>query len=63
PDPTSGSNSYRADYVLPSSNMSVLGSGTLETDAENRDNYRGFFGMRSNDSANHLVWTDTAIEK
>lgn len=63
PDPTSGSNSYRADYVLPSSDMSVLNSGTLEIDAENRDNYRGFFGMRSNDSANHLVWTDTAIEK
>ncbi|MDN6173537.1 MAG: hypothetical protein L0J06_12305, partial [Yaniella sp.] len=62
PDPSSSRNSYRADYVLPSSDMSVLNSGILETGAENRNNYRGFFGMRSNDSANHLVWTDTAIE-
>lgn len=61
PDPTNSSSSYRADYVLPSSDMHVLNSGILETDAESRDNYRGFFGMRSNDSANHLVWTDTAI--
>lgn len=62
PDPSSNSNSYRADYVLPSSDMSVLNSGILETNAENRDNYRGFFGMRSNNSANHLVWIDAAIE-
>ena len=62
PDPTSSSSIYRADYVLPSSDMNVVNSGILETDAESRDNYRGFFGMHSNDSANHLVWTDTTIE-
>lgn len=62
PDPASGNESYRAEYVLPSSDMTVTNSGVLETDAENRESYRGFFGMRSNDSANHIVWTDTAIE-
>lgn len=62
PDPSSNSENYRADYVLPSSDMTVTGAGTLETEAENRDNYRGFFGMRPNDSANHIVWADTAID-
>ena len=63
PAPEGSQNSYRADYVLPSSDMTVIDSGTLETDAESRENYRGFFGMRSNDSVNHIVWTDTAIDR
>lgn len=62
PDPSSNTDSYRADYVLPSSDMTVTDSGTLETDAEHRESYRGFFGMRPNDSANHIVWADTTVE-
>lgn len=61
PEPGSGTGSYRADYVLPSSDMTIRDAGTLDTGVENRESYRGFFGMRSNDSANHLVWTDTAM--
>src|SRR5699024_9915710 len=62
PDPTSSSSSYRADYVLPSSDMNVVNSGIIETDAEGRDNYRCFIDMDFIVSANHLLCIDTTIE-
>ena len=58
PSPAGDSDSYRADYVLVSSDMTVTDSGVLETGG---DVAGGFFGMQPTNGANHLVWTDTAI--
>ncbi|NWN87513.1 MAG: endonuclease/exonuclease/phosphatase family protein [Micrococcaceae bacterium] len=58
PSPTSDSDSYRADYVLVSSDMTVTDSGVLDTGG---DVANGFFGMQPTNGANHLVWADTVI--
>lgn len=62
PDPTDSNSSYRADYVLPSSDMTVTDSGVFDSETQSRHNFRGFFGMHSKDTAHRIVWTDTVLE-
>lgn len=63
PDPGNGGETYRADYVLPSADLPVTNSGILETGTKRTDVYRGYFGIQSNDNANHIVWADIAIRE
>ncbi len=61
PDPSDDSEIYRADYVLPSSDMEVTDSGVLEADTDAKDSPSGVFGTQQKNNANHIVWADTSI--
>lgn len=61
PDPSDSSETYRADYVLPSSDMEVTDSGVLEADTDTKDSTSGLFGTQQKNEANHIVWADTTI--
>ena len=61
PTPADNSETYRADYVLLSADLSVTDSGVLETGTDTDESYSGFFGLQSSDNMNHIVWADVAI--
>lgn len=59
PTPTDDHETYRADYVLLSSDLEVTDSGVLETGPGAA--YRGFFGLQPEQHGNHIVWADIAV--
>ncbi len=63
PDPTDSSLTYRADYVLPGSNLTVTNSGILETGTGRNDVYRGYFDIQSNTTTSHMVWADLVVDE
>lgn len=61
PTPGDNAETYRADYVLLSSDLSVTDSGVLETGTDASEPDSAFIGIQSGDNANHIVWADVAI--
>lgn len=59
PTPADNDETYRADYVLLSSDLDVKDSGVLET--ESYDAAQGMFGFPDDEAAHHLVWADVAL--
>lgn len=62
PDPTNTGSSYRADYVLVDADMTVTGSGILESGTETSDFFRGHFGDVEISNTNHIVWADISLD-
>lgn len=60
-DPSDSGETYRADYVLPSSDLDVTDSGVLETDTDAKDSANNLFGTQPKNNANHIVWADITV--
>lgn len=57
--PAGDEETYRADYVLPSADLSVVDSGVLETDSPAAG--QGLLGIQAEANANHIVWADIVV--
>ena len=59
PAPTEHDDTYRADYVLLSSELDVADSGVLETDSTHPS--YGLFGLQAEEDETHIVWADITL--
>ena len=60
PTPSNDDETYRADYVLLSSDLTVSDSGVLETDSLGPN--VGPFGHHREDPETHIVWADITLD-
>jgi hypothetical protein len=59
PTPADNDETYRADYVLLSSDLNVADSGVLAADSQDADN--GLFGLDHETHDHRIVWADIAL--